>query len=180
MRRNLCRLICVLGLAAVPLGAGAGSSPTAAAGWIAPIPATHRASLLAVLHRLLTAESRQDWQTVYRLRPRLDRDTESEEQFAQRWQKVTRGTVLDFEPRRARESLFVAVKEGEKVFDIQGCAEVERDDAKAGQQGAISAHLDQGSWYLTGVHLMTDNRGKPEPCTFHAGHGLLTPPPQRH
>ena len=145
---------------------------------MADIPAAHRASLLAALRRLMSAESRQDWQTVYRLRPELDRETETEEQFVQRWQEVTLATVLDFEPRLASPSTFAAEAEGEQVFDIQGCAQVERDHTKAGQEGAISAHLDQGSWYLDGVHLLTDDDDKPEPCTFHAGRGLLAPPPR--
>ncbi len=163
--------VCLAALFLLPLAAGA-RNPTAA-GWLLPVPASGRAPLLSAVHQLMFAEAHQDWRAVYRLRPDLDRETETEQQFEQRWKQISPDPVLDFEPRRTDPSDFADESETEQVFDVMGCALVQRDGAKSGQEGAISAHLDGGTWYLDGVHLMTDDDDQPEPCRFHAGRGVL-------
>ncbi len=161
----------VAALLALPLAAG--TRNPAPAGWLAPVPASGRASLLSALHRLMFAEARQDWGAVYNLRPQLDRETETEAQFTRRWKEISPDPVLDFEPLRTDPSNFANESENERVFDVMGCALVERDGAKSGQEGSISAHLDGDAWYLDGVHLLTDDTDQPEPCRFHPGRGVL-------
>jgi len=162
--------VCLAALSLLP-AASAGRSRAAA--WLASIPASRRASLLTAMHQLIGAEARQDWGAVYRLRPVLDRETETEAQFQRRWQETEPVTILDFEPLHTSPSNFAYVSVSEQVFDIQGCAQVERDDAGSGQEGSISAHWDDETWHLDGVHLLTDDLDDPEPCRFHAGRGLL-------
>ncbi len=121
----------------------------------------------------MAAESHQDWGTVYKMRPDLDRETETEQQFESRWKEISPDPVLDFEPLRTDPSNFADESESEQVFDVMGCALVQRDGAKSGQEGSISAHLDGGTWDLDGVHLLTDDDDQPEPCRFHAERGVL-------
>ena len=179
MRPWLTITACLAALLAAPLWAGPRAAEPARAAWMSPIPAAGRAPLMAGLRRLMSAEARQDWGTVYRLRPELDRETESEDDFVQRWKQVTPATVLDFEPLRADVSTFAAVSEDEQVFEIMGCAQVQQEDSKTGQEGAISAHLQDGQWSLDGVHLLTDDQDRPEPCHFHPGRALLAAAPHR-
>ncbi len=141
--------------------------------WAGSVPRASRDSLIAGLRTLLRAESKGDWHTVYELRPDLDRETESEAEFKQRWTATVKGTVVDFAPARAVASVFGEDSDSEKVFDIQGCAKVGDGGTTRFQQGGISAHLDGGEWYLDGVHLMTDSGDHPEPCDFHPAHALL-------
>ncbi len=169
--------VCLAALLALPLAAAA--HRPALPGWLAPVPASRRASLLDSMRQLMFAEAHQDWDAVYRLRPPLDRETETKEQFAHRWQEISPDPVLDFEPLHTSPSMFAYESEGEQVFDVMGCALVQRDDAKSGQEGSISAHLDGDTWYLDGVHLLTNDDDQPEPCRFHPERGLLATPPRR-
>ncbi len=162
---------CLAALLALPPVAGARNS--APAGWLLPIPASSRASLLGAVHQLMFAEAHQDWDAVYKMRPQLDRETETEPQFTKRWKQVSPDPVLDFEPLRTSPSNFAYESEGERAFDVMGCALVQRDQTKAGQEGSISAHLQDGTWYLDGVHLLTDDDDQPEPCRFHPERGVL-------
>lgn len=156
-------------LLALPLAAVA-RTPTEP--WLVAIPAAGRASLEAALRSLLAAEAGQDWAAIYHLRPSLDRETETEEQFVRRWKEMAPDPVFDFEPRRTDTSLFAGVSAGEQVFDIQGCVQLEKG-SQMGEEGSISAHLEDGHWSLDGVHLLTDAVDKPEPCRFHTDRGLL-------
>jgi hypothetical protein len=167
---------CLAALLLLPLAAGARNP---ASGWLLPIPASGRASLLSAVHQLMFAEAHQDWSAVYRLRPALDRETETEEQFTQRWKEISPDPVLDFEPLRTIASTFAGVSEDEQVFDVLGCALVDRG-SKMGEKGSISAHLQGGTWYLDGVHVLTDDVGRPEPCRFDPDRGVLAVPPKRH
>ena len=157
------------------MGAGA----RGVAGWLVPIPAASRTSLVAAMRRLMSAEAHQDWTTVYRLRPELDRETETEEQFTRRWKEISPDAVLDFEPLHTSPSNFAGVSPDEQVFDVLGCAMVERDGSKASEEGSISAHLVGGTWYLDGVHLLMNDNDQPEPCRFQPGSGILAAPRRR-
>jgi hypothetical protein len=160
----------ILLLALLNLPAAAG---VPAAHWLEPIPAAKRASAVQSLRALLRAESRKDWSAVYQLRPELDRQTESEPEFTRRWLEISKDTVLDFQPERAVPSVFGSESDDEQVFDILGCAKVRGRDQTRFQSGSISAHLTSYGWALDGVHLMTDDDDKPEPCSFHTGAALL-------
>ncbi len=166
----------VLAAAVLSFAGTSKSTPRAkvpSAPWLQAVPAERRATLLDGLKKLVDAEKRQDWSSVYNLRPLLDRETEDEPHFVQRWPQVSPGHILDFEPVKTSFSEFGGLSDEDQVFDIIGCAQVKSGDKRIAQEGGITAHYDGQEWYLDGVHLMTTEVGDPEPCTFHAGHGLL-------
>ena len=168
---------CSLLLAATVCAATSSKAPTPR--WLEPIPPASRSSLIDAVKHLVGAESRQDWATVYRLRPFLDRETESQPQFIQRMALISPGEVVDFEPSRSVFSEFGGLTPTDQVFDVMGCAQVRAGDRLARQRGSITAHLDGGEWFLEGVHLLADDDGRPEPCVIQPRHGVAAARHQR-
>ena len=156
---------------AAPAGTSRPKPPSAA--WLQPVPAARRAPLLDAMKKLVNALKQKDWSTVYALRPLLDRETEDEARFIQRWAQESPGHIVDFEPKQTTFAEFGGLSEDDQVFDIMGCARVEKGDKPIAQEGGITAHYDGDRWYLDGVHLMTTDTGEPEPCESHPSHGLL-------
>ncbi len=173
-------MISLAAMLACPAFAGTPRDASARRPWLEPVPRADRAPLVSSLQRLIAAEQREDWDAVYQLRPDLDRQTETEPQFARRWQEITPGKVLDFAPFHTVPSTFASEAPGEQVFDILGCTRVSSEDGTISQEGSVSAHLQDGKWYLDGVHLMATDDDAPEPCTFHPDGALLQTLHRKH
>lgn len=138
-----------------------------------PIPATLRQQLYGRLILLIRAQKQQNWADAYELLPRNLKGKETKVQFVKRQSDLSDWQLVDFEPTKTvgYEAGSGIVTNG--MWDVLGCALIQEGGKRRAYEAGISARLEDGQWFLSGVSLITAVDGALQTCKFRTTGSLL-------
>jgi hypothetical protein len=137
---NYIVIVCCLLSLHVTLGGQKAGEETAVAVY-QKVPAEQRKSLAEAVEKLVAAEKKGDWKTVYELS-----DKRSEETWSKFFKKMSHKRLLrEFSPSK------VTFMPPDGSWNIQGCASFEGDPDRHGHVADITALWSGSRWYLSAV-----------------------------